>query len=384
MIIIHAINELLINIQKIKSFKESITPCQSSESKNERVMFANDTNNSDALVETFYSNVDKLEREADEETEDVPEAINQIVPRNEEDLKEINPRLSEYIERNEYERVVKTNRKMKLLHREKRKERKPKCVPNCGLNRLFIAYSAEIIYEKLSQLIEDGSISKRYPATASFQDDEIPMSSHPIINYPLIRFFNHMDYEHFMAKLLLPPIFKFQDSCNNNPRNILIAYAKCLHKNDMFIKFNGKEMTFKSLVFTFFNAQHLSENKTLKKLFSTKPSFETDFNTAEGRLIEKFLYKLWMASKNAIYISAISAATQRKPIVTRFDSADLYECKLTGKYLPKMDNSETIYYNNKGSGGWIYRLSNDKNKKSYYADDIVTVFEDKIKTVLKI
>lgn len=367
-----AINVLQINIEK-KQIEASKQPFNKKNNDN-----SFDINNPDALIETFYSNVEEFSgglanSDSNEINEEDKEAFDEqlIIPQNLELLKLVNPSLSEFMERNEYERVTNTNRKLKEAQKEREKQKEPKCIPNNGLIRLFAAYSGEIIYEKIKILIDNGHINK-YES----RNDAV-VSYHPIANYCLNRFFNHNDYEHYMANLILPVAFKFQDSCKINPRYALLAYAASFERPDSFIKFNGIQMTFKSILYTLLNAEHLSGNKTLNELFSLNPTFEGGED-----VIEEFLYKMWVASKDATYIIAISAATGQKATVTRFDSAILYTCNLSGKDLPIMTNSETLYYDNKESGGgWIFRLSNS-HKTSYYAKNIETVFKEKIKTIL--
>ena len=297
-------------------------------------------------------------------------------------LKLVNPRLLEYVEKNKYEKLITLNRKRCEREIEKKKEKEPKCIANVGLIRLFNAYHGEVVYEKIHNLIEKGLIE-----TVASNDDDLP-SIHPIINYPLHRYFNRDDYEYYLAKMLLPSVFKFQEKCNNKPMYALVSYAACVTKRDTFVKFNGNQMTYKSILYNLLNAYHLDGNKTLKELFYIKPSFEVNNeNDAEfNERIIKFLNKVWVASKNATFAIALSVAANQRVNITRFDSTGLlYKCSITGEYFPKMESTETLYYDNK-TGGWIYRLNNEgensNNKRAYYAADIITVFKEKIKTIL--
>ena len=149
------------------------------------------------------------------------------------------------------------------------------------------------------------------------------------------------------------------------------------------VKFNDKFCTFKALTFTILNGNHINKKNALIKEFIDKktPTFE-----ANNDIVTNLLIKLWQVSVNATFILAINTTISEPILIYRYDNIELNDAYKNEKsashcdFLIKMDHNVLFYDNRKKL--FVYRSSDQKDQRIYYADDIYSVFNVKTRTSL--
>ena len=84
----------------------------------------------------------------------------------------------------------------------------------------------ELIYNKISTLVDN--LTSKYDNNDNNTFNNL--STHPVNNYEIERFWNPVLYESYIAKMLLPSIFKYGDSINLNPRFAITSYLFLVKK----------------------------------------------------------------------------------------------------------------------------------------------------------
>lgn len=347
------------------------------------------TNNPDALIDCFYSNVEEMailnslqpsneqnaEAGAEEAAaEDDAERFPDPKPPDCEAILVVNPSLGDYVKKHEYAKASKLLRENREKKWEAAQARRPKNVSMDAYVRLFMGYSNEYTYMQIQRMIETGAL-RRYviPADAC-------RGLHPVSNYQIHQFLRHTDYEGYLAGMLVPPVFKHMETTRLNPRYALLSYVNFVNGEDRAVQINGKQSTYKAIVYTIFNYTHLNTYQTIAEAFGGGCEPVAIKDNANDERIERFLLKLWRLSEAATYLSAIAQTIRdrgefKKILVKRFDSASdhLYTCLKTDRLLIRVDDLDTFYYGHK-DGTWIYNI----DRSNYYATSIQEVYTNKI------
>lgn len=273
-------------------------------------------------------------------------------------LHQINSPMAEYVQKNEYEKLLTINRQKDRDRQFRIQSREPKGISNNGIIRLFTAQSYEYIYAQIMKTI--------FSDSSSHHCNIEPDDTNPIINYEINHYFDSQLYEEYLATLVLPSIYSLSPLIN--PRFLLVIYNYI--PEDRIIIYNGVNQTFKVILYNILNGKHFPKNYSLHEINNMVIDIK---DNAGDKDIENLLEKMIRASKYALYILALNFITKQKITLKRVGSCnnDLYLCNITKRLLLKIDNSSTIYYAAKHKG-WIFRT--DNNDTIYYNDSILVVF----------
>lgn len=338
-------------------------------------------------------------------------------------LQKYNPVIAEYVERNEYERVLALSRRRKEEKQRIKSAREPKCISNHGLHRMFQATTYEHCCDEVMDMIRNGTIP---PAT----DDNVEgFKSHPSTNCTIDNYFNATEYEGYLSILMLQPVFtkmygSSHPSLKTNPRYPLIVCASLIEPLDRKVLFGSSDRvsTFKAVLYNVLNAHHfagslgggssgnnnntLSSNEgsmstgntsggnknTLKEIvqaaqdgrFLVKPVVVDDGDDDNGNGsssgsnnhnqsddVVAWLNHLIRCSVYALYILTINNATKNKVELRRIGYyKDLYVCNQNpSKKLLMVRNESTVYYAAKEKI-WIFR----RGRAVYHHDNLNVVF----------
>lgn len=276
-----------------------------------------------------------------------------------------NAGLTNYLEINACERRYNLYQKKKVLFDEKIRREAPQIISNYGLVRLFEATNCENTYGIVMKMIANGLVKQALlPQMAHFP--------HPVVNYSTFQFFDSALYERYIVSMMLPTTYRQNlIELTLNPRYAFMAYIISFVEHlDGIFYFDNVKTTFKAVLLTILNSNHINKSKTIGELTTPLDYIIDPRNNPHH---SDFIARLLRISVYALYLLAMNKVLGGDLSVKRVDAAaeSMYICNKTKKFELCFHHKNTMYYAARNDL-WLFRL-NEKEGDVYYSNDMTGV-----------
>ena len=288
----------------------------------------------------------------------------------------LNKGLSNYLDINQCERQYNLYRAKKKLLKEQLLRETPQIISNYSLIRLFNAVTLEHIYGIVMKMIKDGHIKWLVP----LEDSKI--LPHPVVNYSIFQFFDSTLYEKYITSMLLPPNYRQNlKELTLNPRYAFMSYVTTLVEcSDEVFYFKDIKTTFKAVLLTILNSNHIKKSKSIIEL-SSSGCFHHVVDPRNNPKHSSFIARLFHLSVMSFYLLAMNKALGGDLSVRRVDSAkdDIYTQNKTGNHCLRFQHKNVMYFAARDDI-WVFRLD-ENDKYVYYHNNLMDViFPRKLST----